>query len=179
MSVSPRGFSSQFFDFAISAAKLYTSLAVLCIPAWFVVAPILDNYIQNVIEKASIPTLIEPLEFRGNGIVMSKGPFNAGDLVPILFLLKVNTECARTVEVRYINQYGSFVTELTEVVPATQSNGISSDFRPFFLGLRLPKNMEDGTYVYAAVIRTIGCEDDIKSTVVVPFSTLIEVRNEE
>ncbi len=167
----------QLKSFLFETAKIVASISIISVPIGWVGVPLIDSYIDHKIEDfvAAIESEKKPevLEFRGNGIVMSQGPYKPGDHVKILYLLKSRSSCSRDVEVRWVDDSGNPLTHLTSVIPATQAD-MTRDFTTFVVTLTIPTTAPSGSLVYAPIIRPINCPN-FKDTVIVPLSTPIEV----
>jgi hypothetical protein len=170
--------AKQFKEFLFGTAKIVAAVSVICTPIAYLVAPVIDAYVDDkitsFIEQLPEQGPRDVLEFKGNGIVLKDGPVKPGEVVPIVFLLKSNSNCHRLVEMRWINEQGVVQTNLTETVVATQAQR-NTDFTTFPVYVTIPMEAPDGLFLYAAIVRVPDCKG-FKDQTVVPLSTPIRVK---
>lgn len=139
------------FNLLKSAVAMFTALGAFCAALWWAMEPRVEEWLEARIEGA-LATHNAPSNFllvESPGLVLGKGPFEPGGVVPVMFLVQRLQGCATDVEVRFIRSAtGNVDSSLTYLIPATRAP-ITQNAQPFVVSVRLPDNMPPGEWIYA------------------------------
>lgn len=95
---------------------------------------------------------VDFIEFQGNGVIVTKGPFAPGQVIEILYQLRRNINCPTLIERRYMAaSRGRMAAQYTDVINGTQADATIS-FRPIIIPVPLPKNMDTDRYSYMPIL---------------------------
>jgi hypothetical protein len=113
------------------------------------------------------------VSFIGAGMVPDRGPYIAGGVVPVAYIVRRTRDCPTDVIVRYFSaRIGTVDTSLTSRIEATRS-APSAQFSAFTVQARLPSHTRPGIYSYAPVLEA-HCEEGTYR-IPVPLSEFFEV----
>ena len=157
-------FQKGLFSFLKMLAALVGAGSIVAGAIWWAVSPRFERWLdernavivnqiaalQATVDRLDVNEQVQVVEFRGAGIPLGRAPYEAGDAVPILFLLRRNSRCAATVQARFLDaDTGQLLSQYTYETPATRAP-ITRDFFAFPVGVELPHDMATGRYIYNA-----------------------------